>query len=141
MPLLDKVNALYNSFNGKNNEVLNEFYADNIEFVDPLGPINGLNNLTKYYNKLYKNVESIRFEFTDQLESEDKVGTSWIMHLKAKGLNGGKEFSMTGFSLIKFNKNQKAIFHQDYFDLGAMVYERLPVQGTVIRYIKKALHS
>jgi len=31
------------------------------------------------------------------------------------------------------------IYHRDYFDMGAFVYENIPVLGSVVRYTKKRL--
>ena len=39
----------------------------------------------------------------------------------------------------KINEESLAFFHRDYFDLGEMVYERLPGVGWVIKKVKNRL--
>ena len=56
------------------------------------------------------------------------------MHYQHKSVGGGKMISMNGVSLLKIDNG--IYFHQDWFDLGAMLYEHVPVVGGVVRFIK-----
>jgi hypothetical protein len=49
-------------------------------------------------------------------------------------LRPGELLSLPGASVIKFE--ERIHYHRDYFDVGAMLYERLPVVGGLIRSIK-----
>jgi hypothetical protein len=43
---------------------------------------------------------------------------------------------------IRFGGNQgKVIYHRDYFDMGAFIYERVPVLDRVIAYVKGKLSA
>lgn len=59
------------------------------------------------------------------------------MLLQHPRLNGGSEFRVAGVSIIKFN--DKIYSHRDYFDLGAMLYEQLPIIRTLTKFIKRKL--
>lgn len=134
-----KIKKVFNAFDGKNLESLDGFYADHVLFQDPVTQVKGLKNLKKYYAHAYKNVKSIKFEFSEIFNEGSTYGAAWKMHLSVKGLNGGKEYTVPGFSRLKFNKRGLVTEHRDYVDLGDMVYERLPLQGLVISLIKKML--
>lgn len=134
-----KIADIYNQFTGRNLDVLDLFYADHVTFCDPIKEVNGLNNLKKYYSHVYKNVESIRFDFHRFIASENYVSGEWKMTLKAKSLNSGKPFEVKGCSVFEFNDQNMVVFHRDYLDLGEMVYERIPLLGSVIKTLKKAL--
>ena len=41
--------------------------------------------------------------------------------------------------MIEFDEAGKVCQHRDYFDLGAMLYEQLPLLGPVVRTIKMRL--
>jgi steroid delta-isomerase len=56
-----------------------------------------------------------------------------------RGLNGGKEYVVPGFSQLKFEANGLVSEHRDYVDLGDMVYERIPIQGIIISTLKKLM--
>jgi limonene-1,2-epoxide hydrolase len=133
------ISAFFNAFNKDNIDLADHFYAADIVFEDPIVKINGLSDLKKYYAGMYKNVISIRFEFHDVITEGDRQVGIWTMHLRAKNLNGGEEVAVKGTSHVVY-KDGKAVYHRDYFDMGAFLYEHIPVLGTVIRKLKELLH-
>lgn len=134
-----RIISMYNTFNGRNPEVLNTFYSADVVFEDPITRIQGLDNLKAYYKHAYENVLSIRFEFQEIMQDQNKFIGPWTMKARIKGLNGGDEYSVHGLSVLTFNEQGLIYFHRDYLDLGEMVYERLPVQGFIIRKLKSLL--
>jgi hypothetical protein len=42
-------------------------------------------------------------------------------------------------SYLQFDKAGKVRYHRDYFDLGAMLYEHLPLLGSLVKTIKRRL--
>ncbi len=115
--------------------LIEEFYDANVEFHDPVGTIRGAKKITAYYEGMYKNVKSIRFDFSSFVENGDDLVGIWKMTLETDKLNGGKPIVVDGTSVIKF-KNGKAVYHRDYFDMGAFVYEHIPVLGFLVRTVK-----
>lgn len=139
MDYRNKIKTAFNSFTGKNLQSLDGFYSPSVVFIDPVTEVRGLDRLKAYYSHAYQNVKSIRFEFSDTIQEGDKVGAAWTMHLVVARLNGGKEYQVPGFSVFNFNEEGLVTYHRDYVDLGSMIYERLPIQGQIIRGIKALL--
>lgn len=122
--------------------LVDEFYDENIVFRDPLVEINNRKQMKNYYANMYKNVESVAWSFSDEISDKDNCVLAWKMTLLAKNFNGNKPLVVDGVSVIKFGgKEGKAIYHRDYFDLGAFVYEGLPVLGSMVRFVKKKMAS
>ena len=82
----------------------------------------------------------VRFDFNEFVSMGDTVVAVWVMTLKTDSLNGGEAFKVDGNSVIKF-KDGQAIYHRDYFDVGAMIYEKIPVVGWMVRKVKSKLES
>lgn len=120
--------------------VCKEFYSNDIKFIDPLGEINGIDELVKYYKNLYANIVSIKFDAINNFEKNDESVFVWQMHLEHKKVGGGEPIVLDGVSVFKY-EDGKAIYHRDYFDLGAMIYENIPVLGALIKWIKKKAHG
>ena len=135
-----KIVKAFNQLNKNTIDELDEFYTDDAEFIDPVSRIKGLPGIKKYYANVYKNVESIQFDFKEIQHDELSFYGQWVMTFSTKMLNGGKPFAVEGLSVIKFNAHGKVFFHRDYTDLGSMVYEKVPVLGSVIRLIKNSMH-
>ena len=135
----DKVQYVFNHLSKDSLYLIDEFYNTEVEFIDPVGTIKGSEDIKKYYQGLYQNVEAINFTFHQIIEQNQTIVATWTMHLKTQKLNSGEPFSVEGNSVITFNKENKVIYHRDYFDMGAFIYERIPVLRYVIRKIRKNL--
>ncbi len=136
---INLIQKIFNEFDGKNLNLLNDFYSQDIVFQDPLHKVEGFSSLQNYYAKIYKNVQSIRFDFQKFVSQDDEVVGFWTMSLKAKGLNQGALFEVQGVSVFIFNSENKVKYHRDYLDLGEMVYEKIFGLGFVIKKIKTLL--
>jgi hypothetical protein len=55
-------------------------------------------------------------------------------------LQRGQELTLEGISQLRF-ADRRIIYQRDYYDLGAMLYEHLPLVGQVVRGIKRRLRS
>ena len=50
-------------------------------------------------------------------------------------LNGGEIIHVDGSSVLSI-RDDLVEYQRDYYDMGAMVYEQLPILGSVVRYIR-----
>jgi hypothetical protein len=138
----DIIVTAFNRLTKNTIDSIEDFYSKDIVFEDPLGKVDGLENVKKYYRNVYRNVSEIKFEFAEMIIQQGTVAAPWIMTLSARGLNSGKPFAVKGLSILVFNSAQKVCKHTDYVDMGQMVYLRLPFVGAVIRKINSKLsHS
>lgn len=134
----DRIIKVFNDLNKDSMSILDGFYHPELEFEDPLGKIKGLPAMKAYYANMYKSVKSIRFEFSKIIKDGDEYVGFWKMYLAAPVLNGGNEYWVEGNSHIRFDsKTDLVIYHRDYFDMGAFIYEQLPILSSVIRQVKK----
>lgn len=132
------------TFNGLNSEtmhILPSFYHEDVVFQDPLVEIEGLDILQRHYEHLYKSVESIEFIFKEEYIAGDVHTLEWDMTMQQDSLNRGKAFTIEGVSIIEFNEDDLVIRHSDYFDVGAMVYERVPVVRALVKFVKNKLNA
>ena len=137
--LPQKIRHLYLHFNKKILPQLEDIYSENVQFRDPINTVIGLVQLEEYFGSSMKNLLDCRFEFHHSLEMPDsgEAVLFWTMHYRHKKLAGGKTLELTGSSHLMYS--DKVHYHQDYYDAGAMVYEHLPVVGSIIRRIKKRM--
>lgn len=141
MTQIEKIKEAYNYVNKDTLDFLDQFYSSDIEFVDPIGTHKGLRAVKAYYQRLYKSVEEIRFDFSETVSQGSSHVLIWKMTVKAKGLNGGKPVTVQGNSHLRVNDKGQVCYHRDYFDMGEMFYERIPVLKWVVTTVKKALEG
>jgi hypothetical protein len=126
---------VYQGLNKDNLSVLKDIYHTNIKFIDPLHSVEGIEQLEQYFCHLYTNVQSISFNIDECIETADRGFVYWTMTYSHTSLNGGKEISVSGHSRLQFQQDL-VIFHQDYLDTNAMIFEHIPVVGRLIKYLK-----
>lgn len=138
---MDKFLNVYQQLDASNLQLLETIYAEKIHFIDPAHEIHGLKQLTDYFYGLYKTVSSISFEFQHPHRLGPEAYVQWVMTFSHPRLQNGKTIALHGASYLQFNRDEKVTLHRDYFDLGAMIYERLPVVGRIVTAIKGRLGS
>jgi len=57
--------------------------------------------------------------------------------LNTKKINNGEEVKVRGMTEIRFT--QKIFYHEDSYDVGAMVYQHIPLMGGLIKTINKRI--
>ncbi len=126
------------ALNKDNLDLLGELYSDDVLFRDPLHEVHGLNEMRRYFAELYANVKALRFEFHGFDQVADGEGyLRWTMYYRHPRLRGGAEITVEGCSHLLWR--ERVYRHRDYFDAGALLYEHLPVLGSVIAWLKRRL--
>jgi len=137
-PLLERLKDNFKDLQQADWSRLGEIYADNIVFSDPVHELRGLVVLEDYFTTLCVDLNDCRFEYLDQLASDNTAYLKWVMHFRHPRL-GSQVIDVRGVSHIRWG--EKIEFHEDFYDLGAMLYERLPVLGNVTRWLRLRLAS
>jgi hypothetical protein len=137
--IVTQFKQLYQDLDGSNIDIIESVYAIDINFEDPFHHIEGLNNMKLYFQELYQNVDAISFDFGEFISDGDSHSVSWVMNLTHPKLNKGKSFDVPGATFFKVNEEQKIIMHRDYFDAGIMLYENIPLLGSVVKFVKSRL--
>ena len=131
---------LYQKLDKNNLALLTSIYHPDIQFIDPLHEINGLDQLKAYFANLYQNINSIEFEIHQRFEVNNHLILYWQMTFSHPKLKSGKSIIVEGNSQIEFH-NGLVTFHRDYFDTNAMLFEHIPLIGSLIRYIKSRVNK
>ncbi|RKF15708.1 nuclear transport factor 2 family protein [Alginatibacterium sediminis] len=133
---LERFIELYQQLNKDNLHRLHEIYAPQVEFSDPMHQIDGLDNLSKYFEQLYLNLEHCEFVIEQSFIKDSSASLVWTMNFKHPKLNKGQIVCVPGMTHLQF-QDDKIIYHRDYLDSATMLYEHLPVLGWAIRSIKQ----
>lgn len=137
--IIPTVKVIYRDLNKENIDELISIYDKNVTFVDPVNAIHGREKLLDHFKHSYADVQSCEFLFDDAIEiiQPNTALLSWKMILKHKSLNSGNAVEVDGSSYLSFS--DKITFHRDWFDLGQMIYENLPLVGSAIKLVKSRL--
>jgi len=100
-------------------------------FRDPFNQLVGLGAVEAMLHDMFARLTDPKFEVVDAAISGDTAYLKWIF--TAKG------WRLEGMSEVQFNADGLALRHVDHWDAAAQVYERLPVIGWVLRFLRRRL--
>ena len=116
-----------------------DVYAADVYFNDTLKEISGVDALEAYLLRTAENVESCTVDIQDVASHGGDYYFRWTMYIKFKKFKKGQVQPSIGMTHIRFNKEGRISFHQDYWDAASNLFEKVPLVGGLIRSIKKRL--
>ncbi|WP_163834628.1 nuclear transport factor 2 family protein [Spartinivicinus ruber] len=136
--ILTAFKGRYLLLNRDNLNQLSTMYTEDVVFIDPVNKFTSLTSLQNYFEALYQNLTSCTFKFEEEtyINSQGIATIPWQLTYSHLKLNRNQPIQLSGISLIKFLDNGKAFYHRDYFDLGSMLYEHIPVLGYLVKKLK-----
>ncbi|WMS88239.1 nuclear transport factor 2 family protein [Pleionea litopenaei] len=135
--IVDRFIQVYQSLSANNLEILHDIYAEDIEFIDPVHRISGFENVYRYMETMYKNLHQYQITVLDVVDNQSTAFLDWSLSFIHPRLNRGEWVTIPGATKICFEK--KIHYHCDFYDLGAMIYENIPLYGGVTRAIKRRI--
>jgi limonene-1,2-epoxide hydrolase len=150
MDAIRKFESFYTDLASMKIEELADIYSSDVTFIDPIAAHSGISSVESYFSKLLHNAKYCTFAIhsidkTSSINSESAavISTSayfvtWRMAFTSTRMKKGQAIQVDGITQLKIEHN-KIIYHRDYYDLGQMVYENVPLLGSVIKRIKRTL--
>lgn len=135
---LDTFIQVYEKLTTQNVVSLAEIYHPDVIFEDPAHRVEGWPALSEYFSRLFASVPDCRFEIHESVAQGDIAYVQWTMQFRHPRLSGGKSRTVKGCSRLQFEQG-KVRYHRDYFDMGEMIYEGIPVLGRLISHLKARL--
>lgn len=135
-------------------EELTNIYSNDVTFIDPIAEHSGISAVEAYFSKLLHNAkyctfaihsieQTVSIAIENQTESKQTIDGScylvtWKMSFTSSRINKGQPIHVDGVSQLKII-DDKITYHRDYYDLGQMIYENIPLIGRLIKRIKRTL--
>jgi len=135
--LIDNFKAMYKDATSLTPEMLAGVYDRDLVFIDPIHRIDGLDAVSDYMQRMYANVVSCGFRYHEDVVADGKAFIQWDMRLCHSKLASGREVVVRGATFVRFA--DRITWHEDYFDVGNLLYENVPVLNVPVKYIKNRL--
>lgn len=112
-------------------------YAETAWFKDPFNEVVGLERIAPIFKDMFEQVLSPRFVVHSAIEQNQQAFIAWDFLFEMKRFKQGEVQRCRGSSHLKFDEYGKVIFHRDYWDTSEELYEKIPVLGALMRWLKK----
>ena len=143
MPLIEEFCSIYRDLTKISSSDLQRIYTKNVEFIDPITTHHGLDEVQAYFANLKEVAASCEFTIIDVIScSNNQAGITHVLNWEMKLVlkKPHKCVFLSGTTQLKQN-DDGFYYHRDFYDLGEMVYEHIPVLGWCVKAIKRKLAS
>jgi ketosteroid isomerase-like protein len=119
---------------------LGRFYAADTRFKDPFNEVVGVEAVAAIFGHMFANLDGPRFEVRDLIVQGDQAFLSWDFVFRMRRFNRAEQ-RIRGGSHLRFGPDGLITEHRDYWDAAEELYEKLPVLGGLMRWLKKRAAS
>lgn len=138
MPVIQRFEKFYENLSLSSIASLGDIYHSEVMFVDPVSKHRGLGSVQEYFTKLLENTTYCSCTIQAIMSTGNQHSVTWTMRYGHPRLNSGQEIIVDGTTHLK-QQDDRIIMHRDYFDMGQMVYEQVPLLGFVVKSIKNRM--
>lgn len=119
---------------------LREFYTGDAYFKDPFNEVRGIAAITGIFEHMFEQVDDPRFTVTSSILQDDEAFIVWDFRFCTEA-NEHTEQCIRGASHLRFAADHRVYYHRDYWDAAEELYEKIPVLGSLMRFLKRQAGS
>lgn len=138
MSVIERFSAFYQHLSSDSLRQIGDIYADTITFIDPVTRHTGLAQVTAYFAALLENTRTCECRIQSVCSRDHEHWVRWTMTFQHDRLKSGAPITVEGVTELHV-EDDKIVYHRDYYDMGEMLYEHVPVLGWVVQRIKKGM--
>lgn len=116
-------------------------YAAHARFKDPFNAVSGLPAITRIFAHMFEALENPRFVVCERIVQGSQCFLTWEFRFRFRRFKQTEEQVILGGSHLVFDDTGLVTLHRDYWDAAEELYEKLPVVGGVMRWLKKRANS
>ena len=116
-------------------------YAPEARFKDPFNDVKGCEAIAAIFSHMFVALEAPRFVVIERISPGDQCFLTWEFRFRFKNYQRSTEQVILGASHIVFNAQGLVSLHRDYWDAAEELYEKLPVVGSVMRWLKRRANT
>jgi hypothetical protein len=120
---------------------LHTVYDAQARFKDPFNEVQGLSEIERIFQHMYVALDQPHFVVTGQVVDGTQAFLTWEFRFRFKRFDTTTLQAVRGASHVVFNEQGLVTMHRDYWDAAEELYEKLPVVGGVMRWLKKRANT
>jgi hypothetical protein len=110
-------------------------YTDDVWFKDPFNEVQGLEQVSHIFTHMFEQVDAPRFVVTHSVLQDDQAFLTWDFLFRMRRFSD-EEQCIRGATHVRFASDGRVAYHRDYWDAAEELYEKLPVVGSLMRWLK-----
>ncbi|WLI89841.1 nuclear transport factor 2 family protein [Massilia sp. R2A-15] len=134
---LERLVQFYENLSEASLAHLPEIYAGDARFKDPFNEVRGIEPIAAIFRHMYQQVDEPRFIVNTRVLQGADAFLVWDFTFRMKRFSRARQ-CIRGATHIRFDADGLVALHRDYWDAAEELYEKLPVLGGLMRWLKSA---
>ena len=120
---------------------LKDFYSASARFKDPFNDVKGIAEIERIFQHMFVSLAKPRFVVIEEIVDGSQAFLTWEFRFRFKRFDTQTEQVVLGTTHLVLDAQGLVCLHRDYWDAAEELYEKLPVVGSVMRWLKRRANS
>ncbi len=116
-------------------------YAPDACFKDPFNEVQGVAAIEQIFRHMFDSLHEPRFVVTQRILQGREAFLCWDFRFRFKTFRSGQLQTIRGATQLRFDEQGRVELHRDYWDAAEELYEKLPLVGRLMRWLKHRVNS
>ena len=119
---------------------LDTLYTPDARFKDPFNEVQGTTAIRAVFEHMFSSLDRPHFVVLERVQQGTRVFLTWDFVFCMRRFNPAPQ-TIHGGSLLILAADGRIQSHRDYWDVAEELYEKLPVLGGLMRWLKRRARS
>lgn len=138
---VDRICEYFESISPQSVHRIGEFYTADARFKDPFNEVRGIPAIERIFGHMFESLHGPRFVVSSRIVDGAQCFLVWEFRFRFKRFDTSTEQVVRGGSHLVLTDDGLIKDHRDYWDAAEELYEKLPVVGRLIRWLKQRANS
>ena len=141
---LQRVVDFFENLQASDVRQLGNFYTSDAHFKDPFNDVEGLAAIERIFAHMFDALDAPRFVITQQVLQGAHAFVTWDFLFSVPRLDKGATQTIRGATHFVLREDAglwRVAVHRDYWDAAEELYEKLPLIGHLMRWLKKRANT
>jgi steroid Delta-isomerase len=139
-PEVERIVRLYETVRPQDLDRLAALYTPDARFKDPFNEVQGPEAIRRIFEHMFLTTREPRFVVHQAVQQGSQAFLTWDFHFRQPRLGPAVQ-TIRGSSHLVLAADGRIAVHRDYWDAAEELYEKLPVLGALMRWLKKRAAS
>ncbi len=116
-------------------------YTDQVRFKDPFNEVQGLPAVQAIFSHMFEQLHEPRFVVRERMLQGQRAFLTWDFMFRFRRYDTQTLQIVRGATHLVFDEHGRVTVHRDYWDAAEELYEKLPLVGGLMRWLKARARS
>jgi steroid delta-isomerase len=137
-PLIKEIIKRFEGLSLDTVDHLIDLYSTDALFKDPFNEVTGQHDIKKIFVHMFEQVDQPKFIVLNEISNSNQACLTWEFRFRFK--NEAHQQVIRGCSWLTIRQSL-ITEHRDYWDTAEELYEKIPLLGSLMRFLKKKLRA